>query len=196
MGLAVTRRVIMFARTERLTLRPGWPEDARELVRAIGHESVVTRLSKAPWPYTLGDALDFLQRPAVPGEKAMLIYAHHPDAVRLVGGIGIHFDEEGNHALGYWLTPGAWGRGYATEAGRAVIANARHTLRLRKLHAGHFVDNAASARVLRKLGFRPTGKVAPTFCRARGEMVPTAKFELALTGEENCDDPARGKMAA
>ncbi|HVJ02618.1 MAG TPA: GNAT family N-acetyltransferase [Sphingomonas sp.] len=186
----------MFARTERLTLRPGWPEDAPELVRAIAHEAVVTRLSKAPWPYTLGDALDFLKRVHVPGEKAMLIYAHHPDAVRLVGGIGIHRDDEGNHELGYWLTPGAWGRGYATEAARAVIANARYTLRLRKLTAGHFTDNPASGRVLRKLGFRPTGKIAPTFCRARGEAVPTAKFELDLAGEDSCDDPARGKMAA
>lgn len=186
----------MFARTERLTLRPGWPEDAPELVRAIAHETVVTKLSRAPWPYTLGDALDFLKRPAGTSEKAMLICAHHPDAVRLIGGIGIHLDEEGNHELGYWLTPGAWGRGYATEAGRAVIANARHTLRLRKLTAGHFVDNPASARVLRKLGFRPTGKVAPSFCRARGEMVPTVKLELDLTGADSCDDPARGMMAA
>ena len=186
----------MFARTERLTLRPGWPEDAHDLVRAIAHESVVTRLSRAPWPYTLGDALDFLKRVPGTAESAMLICAHHPDAVRLVGGIGIHLDEEGNHELGYWLTPGAWGRGYATEAGRAVIANARHTLRLRKLTAGHFVDNPASARVLRKLGFRPTGKVVLSPCRARGEMVSTVKFEMDLTAQDSCDDPARGMMAA
>jgi len=186
----------MFARTERLTLRPGWPEDAPELVRAIAHEAVVTKLSKAPWPYTLGDALEFLRRPQTPGENAMLIVAHHPDASRLVGGIGIHLDEDGNHELGFWLTPGAWGRGYATEAGRAVIANAKHTLRLKRLAAGHFVDNPASARVLRKLGFRPTGKMAPSFCRARGEAVPTVGFALDLTGEDSCDDPARGKMAA
>ena len=25
------------------------------------------------------------------------------------------------HELGYWLTPDVWGRGYATEAGRAVV---------------------------------------------------------------------------
>ena len=46
----------MFALTPRLTLRPGWPEDAVDLARAIGHEMVVRNLSRAPWPYGEGDA--------------------------------------------------------------------------------------------------------------------------------------------
>ena len=47
---------MMFARTKRLTLRPGWPEDARALAQAIGHEAVATKLARVPWPYALGDA--------------------------------------------------------------------------------------------------------------------------------------------
>jgi hypothetical protein len=39
----------MFARTERLMLRPGWPEDAPVLSRAIGDEAVVRNLARAPW---------------------------------------------------------------------------------------------------------------------------------------------------
>src|SRR3546814_18039311 len=58
--------------------------------------------------------------------------------------------DDGAHELGYWLTPAVWGRGYATEAGHAVIAMARHALGYRRLHAWHFVDNPASARVDRK----------------------------------------------
>ena len=42
----------MFARTQRLMLRPGWIEDAPELARAIGHHEVVRNLGRAPWPYT------------------------------------------------------------------------------------------------------------------------------------------------
>ena len=53
----------MFARTKRLTLRPGWPEDAPALARAIGHESVIAKLARAPWPYTLDDAEAFLAQP-------------------------------------------------------------------------------------------------------------------------------------
>ncbi len=41
----------MFARTERLLLRPGWLEDAPALARAIGEEAVVRNLARAPWPY-------------------------------------------------------------------------------------------------------------------------------------------------
>ena len=40
----------MFARTERLLLRPGWQEDAPALARAIGEEAVVRNLATAPWP--------------------------------------------------------------------------------------------------------------------------------------------------
>ena len=40
----------MFARTKRLTLRPGWPEDAPALTQAIGHEAVIAKLTRAPWP--------------------------------------------------------------------------------------------------------------------------------------------------
>ena len=41
----------MFARTERLLLRPGWAEDAPALARAIADEQVVRNLATAPWPY-------------------------------------------------------------------------------------------------------------------------------------------------
>ena len=50
----------MFALTPRLLLRPGWPEDAPALARAIGHEAVVMKLSRVPWPYGEADAREFL----------------------------------------------------------------------------------------------------------------------------------------
>ena len=82
-------------------------------------------LSRAPWPYRLRDAEQFLARERAADEAFFLILAHEDDHPRLVGGIGLAPDEDG-HELGYWLTPGAWGRGYATEAGHAVVAIARH----------------------------------------------------------------------
>jgi RimJ/RimL family protein N-acetyltransferase len=173
----------MFARTKRLTLRPGWPEDAAALSRAIGHEAVVTMLAQAPWPYARGDAEAFLARPRSVREVFLLILAHEADYPRIVGGIGIQPEAGGGHELGYWLTPDAWGRGYATEAGRAVVAIARHALGLRRLVSGHFTDNPASGRVLRKLGFRPCG-TAPRYSAARGAEAPCALFELDLAGAD------------
>lgn len=169
----------MFARTRRLTLRPGWTEDAPALTRAIAHEAVAFKLSRLPWPYTLADAEWWLSRPPTPDDHAMLIFAHdRGPAPELVGGIGLHPDGE-QVEIGYWLTPAAWGRGYATEAGQAVIGMARHALGLSRLLGRHMVDNPASGGVLRKLGFRPTGQ-GRLPCLARGEEVECLTYELAF----------------
>jgi len=171
----------MFARTARLTLRPGWPEDAPALTAAIAHEQVVRMTSRVPWPYGLSDAEAFLAHPADPHHPVCLITAHPApgESPELVGGVGL-YDADGAHDLGYWLTPRAWGKGYATEAARAMLAHARHGLALARVQAGHFSDNPASGRVLRKLGFLPTGEMAyPSL--ARGGAAPTQRYEVSLT---------------
>ena len=62
---------------------------------------------------------------------------------------------------------------------------ARRGLRLKRLGAGHFLDNPASGRVLAKLGFRPKGGVVPRFSAGRGEAAPCRLLELELAGEES-----------
>lgn len=169
----------MFARTPRLTLRPGWPEDAPAVHRAIAHEDVVKRLARVPWPYELHHAEAWLGTPPATTDHAFLILAHDRGlAPELIGCTGLHRSGE-ELEIGYWLTPAAWGRGYATEAGRAVLDMARHALGRRRLVSGHFLDNPASGRVLEKLGFARTG-VEKRDCLARGEQVDCATFELAL----------------
>lgn len=186
----------MFVRTQRLTLRPGWIEDAPEVARAIGHRTVCDKLAQVPWPYTLDDAEAFLAAQQGAKHPALFIHAHEGGAVRLVGAVGIHEDGEGQHEFGYWLTPDAWGRGYATEAGRGVIRMARESLRLKRLVSGHFIDNPASGRVLRKLGFRPTGRIVPRFSRARGTDTACATFELDLCSDGVADNDPSARMAA
>lgn len=185
----------MFALTPRLTLRPGWPEDAPALAQAIGHESVVRNLSRAPWPYGVADAEAFLALPRGPHEARFQIcerFGRH----RLIGGTGLHLDEQGQWEIGYWLTPDAWGRGYATEAGRAVIDIARHALGLKRVVGRHFVDNAASGHVLRKLGMVETGTRSRLHALSRGEMVECVDFAIDLSGDAVEDDPATLAIAA
>lgn len=145
----------MFAITERLLLRPGWAEDAPALSRSIGEEAVVRNLARAPWPYALGDAERFLSQPNSPRRPKMLVFLR--DRARLIGGIGLMGEDGEDAELGYWIARDHWGRGYATEAGRAVVAMADESLRLPALTAAHAIDNPASGKVLRKLGFRPRG---------------------------------------
>lgn len=172
----------MFAITPRLVLRPGWPEDAAALARAIGHESVVRHLARAPWPYALGDAEAFLSLPRDAHEPRFQICTRSGD-YRLIGGIGLMRvgTATGGETweLGYWLAPEAWGLGYATEAGRAVIDIARHALGLARIVARHHVDNPASGHVLAKLGFAATG-TGETYSLARGEAVACIEHELCL----------------
>lgn len=184
----------MFARTPRLTLRPGWPEDAPALAQAMGHRDVVGRLSRVPWPYTVDDAREWLARPRSVDNLYWLILLHEGAATRLIGGIGLHA-EQPVHELGYWLTPDAWGQGYATEAGRAVLDIARHCLAVKRVRARHHADNPASARVLHKLGFRPTGRVAALPCLATGDERLSVEMEQDLSTGCN-DDPDHSPLMA
>lgn len=177
----------MFIRSERLFLRPGWPEDWEELLSRIADEAVVRNLARAPWPYTADDARYFAgqeQDQRLPHFFVTLPTSAGP--ARLIGCIGLG-EVDGEIELGYWFARDFWGRGYATEAARAVLSLAR-TLGHRKLVAGHFVDNPASGRVLRKAGFKPTGRTRQRFSLARGEEVTSVEHRIELSDPCNCDE--------
>jgi RimJ/RimL family protein N-acetyltransferase len=178
----------MFIRTERLFLRPAWIEDAPELARAIRSQAVVRNLSRVPWPYREDDAREWIAREQ--GSRLPCLLVTLPEqGGRIIGSCGVH-GEDGRPTLGYWIAQGHHGRGYATEAGRAVVELARLAGHGR-LHADHFVDNPASGRVLRKLGFTATGK---TFTRASkgrgGAIAPTVEYVADL------DDSSVSQMPA
>jgi len=173
----------MFARTDRLLLRPGWIEDAPALFAGIADEAVVSNLATAPWPYRLEDAEAFLSSPRRPQCATMLVFRRAHLEPELIGTIGFAGRPSGNVELGYWIAKRHWNCGYATEAGEAVVRMARESFRVARLAAGHFVDNPASGRVLEKLGFRPTGIVAPRYSAGRDAFGPCREFTLALAGE-------------
>jgi RimJ/RimL family protein N-acetyltransferase len=170
----------MFARTERLLLRPGWGEDAPALFNAIADEAIVDKLPGTPWPYRAEDAEAYLARDKKPGElPELLIYARTHGVPKLVGGIALREDGEDGAELDYWIARPCWGLGFATEAGHAVVDMARDGLRLPSLRSGHFTDNPASGRVLEKLGFVPTGEVEKRWSAVRGEKVDCLMYAHA-----------------
>jgi len=173
----------MFYRSERLFLRPAFPEDAREVYNGICDAGVVAMLASAPWPYRRADAEQFCAMPADPQAPRFVITLPGAKGAPIVGTVGFkHVDNE--LELGYWIARDHWGRGYATEAARGALEIVRGLGHQRVL-AGHYVDNAASARVLRKLGFRETGEVRPTFCRARGgDLVLARRYALEFAEAE------------
>ena len=185
----------MFARTDRLLLRPGWPEDAPALAAAIGEERIVRNLARAPWPYGEEEARGYLATSFDGPLPAFVIVARQGGRAELAGGIGFGRDDDGEIELGYWLASRFWDRGFATEAGRALVALARDGLRLPRLVSGHFVDNPASGRVLEKLGFTATGDIVLRHSAARGEAVPLRRYVLELSNAgQMYGEP--GKIAA
>jgi RimJ/RimL family protein N-acetyltransferase len=60
--------------------------------------------------------------------------------------------------IGYQFAPVHWGQGYATEAVRAVVKYAFYRTRLDRVAAIARPDNAASIRILEKLGFQVVGR--------------------------------------
>ena len=176
----------MFARTPRLLLRPGFPEDAPALATAIADQAIVRNLATAPWPYRMRDAEAFLAGPRDPLLPSLLIFERTAGAPQLVGSCGLGRRPSGSVELGYWIATPFWGRGFATEACIALVDIAR-TLGLACLEGSHFTDNPASARVLEKLGFEPLGIIAPRLSCARGVEAPARlmRLQIACSG---CDD--------
>ena len=185
----------MFIRSERLFLRPAWPEDWEDLLQGIADEGVVRNLAKAPWPYTAEHAREFAARaqdPRLPSFFITLPSASEP--ARLVGCVGLG-EMEGEIELGYWIARPFWNRGFATEASRAVLRLAR-TLGHRQIVAGHFIDNPASGSVLRKVGFAATGRLRQRHSLARGYITQSVEHRLTLGERCDCDDDMAAMRAA
>jgi RimJ/RimL family protein N-acetyltransferase len=176
----------VFIRSERLFLRPGWPEDWQELLSRIADESVVRNLAKAPWPYTAADAQYFAAKPQ--DERLPHFFVTLPTSAapaELIGCVGLG-EVDGEVELGYWFARPHWNRGYATEAARAVLRLAK-VLGHRHLVAGHFIDNPASGAVLRKVGFAPTGRLRQRYSLARGYETQSVEHRIDLGRSSDCD---------
>ncbi|MEI6098355.1 MAG: GNAT family N-acetyltransferase [Alphaproteobacteria bacterium] len=155
--------------TPRLTLRPVAPSDEAAVVACLNDIEVAGWLAVVPYPYAPADFQQFQRVYAVPGHTYAVA-----DDTGLVGIVGIE-----NRTLGYWFAPASHGRGYATEAARAALAD--HFLDSpTDIASGYFEGNARSANVLRKLGFAETGRDLK-FCRALG--IDRPHVALTLTRE-------------
>jgi RimJ/RimL family protein N-acetyltransferase len=176
----------MFARTPRLLLRPGFPEDAPALAAALADEAIARNLATVPWPFRMRDAEAFLASPRDPVLPSLLIFERTGGAPRLVGSCGLGRRPSGAVEMGTWIARPFWGRGFASEACAALVEIAR-TLGLARLEASHFLDNPASARVLEKLGFEPLGVTAPRMSCARGSEAPARLMRLRLIADVAAD---------
>jgi RimJ/RimL family protein N-acetyltransferase len=140
--------------TERLHLRPFTAADREaihavyadpEVMRHVGHGAHRTPAETAAALRVYGEVLE--------RRGFSFLAVTERDGGALVGDAGLHPLGD-DIELGYTLARSAWGRGYATELGRALLAYAFGVLGAERVVAQVEPDNAASRRVLEKLGMR------------------------------------------
>jgi [ribosomal protein S5]-alanine N-acetyltransferase len=91
-------------------------------------------------------------------------------------------------SLGYCLDEAAWGHGYATEAARALLTWAFDALDLNRVQAEADTRNAASARVLGKLGFVHEGTLRED-CVVNGDVSDSWVFGLLRREWRSSSEP-------
>lgn len=139
-------------RTKRLTLRPLGPDDAQAYADMRYHPEVARWLLPAA-----GDPLDAARASIARFAAGWRERGYGPWGVfhhgRLVGQAGLNFVPEFGETEVLWsLHPDAWGKGFATEAGRAALAFGFDTLGLARIFAVTKPDNRASQAVMKRLG--------------------------------------------
>lgn len=150
--------------TDRLSLRPFAMADAPVIVDLLNDAEMCKGLTAVPFPYTQADAESFIERRP---DNTFAVCAKDGS---LVGAMGL------GSQLGYWFGRAFWGRGYATEAARTLLTH-HFTLGDETVISGYAAWNAASANVLRKLGFEVTGDKM-LYIRSLGQDVPAKAVAL------------------
>lgn len=145
--------------TERLIIRPWEPGD-RDAFISFTRDPEVMRYVHGGTPYSEQEIEEFLARQARQlAEFDVCMGALVEKATsRVAGVLGMQpLGTTGDYEIGWWLARDAWGRGYATEGGRAAM---EHVLSTRpRVVAIIDPDNEASKRVVERLGMRYEGRV-------------------------------------
>ncbi|MBT0669933.1 GNAT family N-acetyltransferase [Novosphingobium profundi] len=168
----------MFIRTERLFLRPGWPEDFEEIFEALNGDAVPRTLTVPGLPRSLGDVRRLLEETRNPRLPQFMIYLRAPGGAQLVGHIGL---VEGEHEieLVYWIKARFCGRGFAGEAVRAMLEQAR-SLGHARIAAYEPIESDGDARVLLAAGFEDGYRVEERFSAQNACVIPVRRFEATL----------------
>lgn len=170
-------------KTERLILRSPEAGDAKHIVERIGLRDVAWNLGRAPYPYALLDAQNWLQTVSKNwADDAAYVFAITHGQDGMIGCVGLDRHEDNIWEIGYWLGKPWWNKGFVSEASHAVLSWAETDRQITQFMSGHFVDNPASGKVLEKLGFRPVG-VIDFYGKARGGMHPAKRYVRGAPAE-------------
>jgi 8-oxo-dGTP diphosphatase len=167
---------MIFAQTERLTLRALEKTDLARMVEMLSPWDVVRWLTVVPFPYTMHHAEEFYKelQPSYASGMPQFFAVEFKSDNMLIGGVGLHPPRgvaftEGEVEIGYFLDIHFWGRGLTSEAARAVVDLSFGRPATRAISASTEPKNQASQNVLRTIGLQNRGITARDYPALRGD---------------------------
>ena len=168
--------------TTRLIIRPFTQADADDLYAYLSREAVV-RYEPYP-PFTREQAAEEAARRANdPNFRAVVL----KETGRVIGNLCFAPGDFETWELGYVFHDAYWGRGYATEACRALLEEAFTAGKVRRVIAMCNPENAASWRLMERLGMRREGHLRKNiwfFKDENGQPIWQDTYEYAILQEE------------
>jgi len=161
----------------RFVLRPLRASDAGPLAQHCADARVAEATPHIPHPFPPGGAEAMIARSGKHDrtEDVWAIDGSAHGHSELLGVVTLMSLDRQQDEIRYWVAPGFWNSGIASEAVRTAIEANPHGAN--QIFAAVFQDNPVSARVLTNCGFDYIGD-AESFCVARGATVPTWTYML------------------
>jgi RimJ/RimL family protein N-acetyltransferase len=160
--------------TPRLVLRAPIRGDVPEIVKLADNRRIFEVLAHLPNPYTRADGIGFVEIFAQRADQ-------RPFAITLndvfLGVVGFNYRPDALPEIGYWLGEPHWGKGYMSEAVKALLEAAFATGLYPKLQARALASNLGSLNVLEKAGFKRTGETIDTHAHNAGKPVVLLELE-------------------
>ena len=157
--------------------------DAKDLAAALSNTKVQDNLRDGlPYPYTEQDGLEYISGMLAADKSETFAFAVTTES-KVIGSIGI-FRQKNIHRqtaeLGYFIAEGYWGKGIMTEAVKQSCKYVFDNSDIIRIYAEPFAYNAASCRVLEKVGFQYEGTLRNNAVK-NGKVTDMKMYSLLKT---------------
>lgn len=166
--------------TERMLLRAFTPDDAPAVLLYRSNADAMRYIPR-PIQSTLDDALNMIREitDMIAANDGICWAMELKSNREVIGSMSYHLIHKQHHRaeLGYMIHPSHWGKGYVSEAVKALLDYGFDDLKCHSLEAIIDPLNTASERVLLKAGFVKEGHFKENFVH-NGEFTDTAIYSL------------------
>lgn len=166
--------------TGRLILRPLSSDDSERIEELAGDYDVAKSTLNIPHPYPKGSAIQFIENvlTAERNHKLVMFAVIEKDSQLLIGLINLNLALTYKRGeLAYWIGKQYWGKGYGTEATKALLEYGFHHKNLNRIFAAAFTCNAGSWRIMEKIGLKHEGTLKQHVARF-GQFYDLAYYGL------------------